>query len=144
MTSTRQLEDTLPLTAPPVGDGDFANRKIDIYTTLPLDTMQLKQLEQDLREANDIEDTNVAKLASQPHFNSLLDIYNHHIRTRDQETSYDPRYFITADQEDWAKGGVLFVNLIADTEQRESFVGGLSLRSRDFYNDQTEFGYWEC
>ena len=126
MTSTRELEDTLPLTSPIPRNGGFEDRKIAIYTTLPLETSQLQQLEQDLRDANGISDEDDAQLSPHPHFNTLLDIYNHHISLskKDNEPSqHDPSYFIVADQEDWKSNGVLFVNLTADTEQRGSFVG---------------------
>lgn len=124
MASTRELEETLPLTSPLTRNGDFEDRKIAIYTTLSPESSQLQQLEQDLRDANDISDEHVAQLAHQQHFNTLLDIYNHHIDLSKQGSSqHDPRYFIVQDQGNWKENGVLFVNLIADTEQRESFVG---------------------
>ena len=125
MASTRELEDTLPLASPITPNGDFEDRKIAIYTTLPLEASQLQQLEQDLRDADDISDTDVAQLAPQPHFKNVLDIYNHHVNLGKQDTTqhHDPSYFIVADQENWKQKGVLFVNLTADTEQRESFVG---------------------
>ncbi|KAM0709476.1 hypothetical protein Q7P35_003515 [Cladosporium inversicolor] len=124
MASTRELEDTIPLTSPITHNGDFKDRKIAIYTTLSNETSQLQQLEQDLRDADDISDEDVAELAPQPHFNSMLDIYNHHVDLAKQDTlQHDPSYFIVADQEDWKENGVLFVNLTADTEQREFFVG---------------------
>jgi hypothetical protein len=127
MTSTRELEDTLPLTSPLPRNGDFEDRKIAIYTTLPPETSQLQQLEQDLRDANDISNKDDAQLSPNPHFTTLLDIYNHHIslseKNSDASQQHDPSYFIVADQENWKTKGVLFVNLTADTEQRESFVG---------------------
>jgi hypothetical protein len=123
MASTRQLEENLPPSAPPIPDGDYATRKIAIYTTLSLDATQLKQLEQDLRDADDISDTPVTQLAPQPFSENLLDIYNHHLQMDSQDSPYHPRCFIVADQNDWKEKGVLFVNLAADTEQRESFVG---------------------
>jgi hypothetical protein len=125
MASTRKLEDTLPLTAPLTRNGDFEARKIAIYATLPLKPSQLRQLEQDLRNADDVSDEDVAQLAPQPQFNNALDIYNHHVNLSKQDTSqhYDPSYFVVADQENWKQKGILFVNLTADTEQRESLVG---------------------
>ena len=123
MTSTRDLEDSLPLTAPSIRTGDYDTKKVAIYTTLDLETAKLKQLEQDLRDADDISDTAVAQLAPQPHFNSVLDIYNHHLQLDDQDAPYHPWYFIVANRDDWKTKGVLFVNLAADTEQRESFIG---------------------
>jgi len=123
MSATRELEGTLPLTAPRLRDGEYATRKIAIYSTLSLEATKLKQLEQDLRNADDISDTAVAELAPQPHFNSLLEIYNHHLQADYQDSPYHPQYFIVADQDDWKEKGVLFINLAADTEQRESFVG---------------------
>jgi hypothetical protein len=124
MASTRKLEDTLPLTAPLTRNGDFEARKIAIYATLPLKPSQLRQLEQDLRNADDVSDEDVAQLAPQPQFNNALDIYNHHVNLSKQDTSqhYDPSYFVVADQENWKQKGILFVNLTADTEQRESLV----------------------
>ena len=105
-------------------NGDFEDRKIAIYTALSIETSQLQQLEQDLRDADDISDEDVAQLAPQPHFNTVLDTYNHHANLAKQDTSkHDPSYFIVADHDDWKEKGVLFVNLTTDTEQRESFVG---------------------
>ena len=127
MASTRELEDTLPLTAPLTPNGDFEDRKIAIYTTLPPETSQLQQLEQDLRDANDISDKDDAQLSPNPHFTTLLDIYNHHIslseKDSDASQQHDPSYFIVADHEDWDKKGLLFIDLAAATEQRDSFVG---------------------
>lgn len=124
MASTRELEDTLPLTSPLAQKPGFEDRKIAIYTTLPLETSQLQQLEQDLRDADDILSTDVAHLAPQPHFSSVLDIYNHHADLAQQDSSqHDPSYFIVADRENWTEQGLLFVNVVAVTEQRDSFVG---------------------
>lgn len=125
MASTRDLEDTLPLTSPLTQKSGFEDRKIAIYTTLSLETSQLQQLEQELRDADDILSTDVAHLAPQPQLSSVLDIYNHHIDLAQQEDSppHDPSYFIVADQENWKEKGLLFVNLVAVTEQRHSFVG---------------------
>jgi hypothetical protein len=125
MASTRELEDTLPLTAPLTRNGGFEDRKIAIYTTIAVEASQLQQLEQDLRDADDISDEDVAQLVPQPHFDSVLDIYNHHVGLGEHNNTqdHDPSYFIVADQENWKQKGVLFVNLTADTEQRESFIG---------------------
>jgi hypothetical protein len=124
MTSTRELEDTLPLTSPLAPNRGFEARKIAIYTTLPLENLQLQQLERDLRDADNISNTVVTQLASQPHFNSVLDIYDHHLNISKQDTpQHNPSSFIVADQDDWKDKGLLFVNLTASTEQRESFVG---------------------
>lgn len=125
MASTRELEDTLPLASPLTQKRGFEERKIAVYTTLPLQTFLLQQLEQDLRDADDILSTDVAHLAPQPHFSSVLDIYNHHIDLAQREDSppHDPSYFIVADQDNWKEKGLLFINLVAVTEQRDSFVG---------------------
>jgi len=125
MAATRDLEDTLPLTSPLSQKPGFEDRRIAIYTTLPLETSQLQQLEQDLRDADDILSADVAHISPQPHFNTVLDIYNHHIDTAQQDDTspHDPSYFIVADHENWNEKGLLFVNLVAVTEQRDSFVG---------------------
>lgn len=96
MASTRELEDTLPLASPLTQKRGFEDREIAIYTT---QTFPLQQLEQDLRDADDILSTDVAHLAPQPQFSSVLDIYNHHIDLAQQEDSppHDPSYFIVAD-----------------------------------------------
>ena len=124
MASTRDLEDTLPLTSPLTQNTGFEDRKIAIYTTLLLEPSQLRRLEEDLRNADDILSTDVARLAPQPHFSSVLDIYNHHVDLAQQDSpQHDPSYFIVADHEDWDKKGLLFIDLAAATEQRDSFVG---------------------
>ena len=124
MGSTRELENTLPLTSPLTQKAGFEDRKIAIYTTLPLEASQLQQLEQALRDADDILSTDVAQLSTQPHFSSVLDIYNHHAGQAQQDSpQYDPSYFIVADHEDWNEKGLLFINVVAATEQRDSFVG---------------------
>jgi hypothetical protein len=123
MASTRELEDTLPLTSPLTQKAGFEDRKIAIYTTLPLEDSQLQQLEQALRDADDIL-IDVTHLSTQPHFSSVLDIYNHHVDLAQQDSpQHDPSYFIVADHEDWDKKGLLFIDLAAATEQRDSFVG---------------------
>lgn len=126
MASTRDLEDTLPLTSPLTQKPGFEDRKIAIYTTLLLEPSQLQRLEQDLRNADDILSTDVARLASQPHLSSVFDIYNHHVdlaEAQGDSSQHDPSYFIVADQENWTEKGLLFVNVVAVTEQRDSFVG---------------------
>lgn len=126
MASTRDLEDTLPLTSPLTQNPGFEDRKIAIYTTLLLEPSQLRRLEEDLRNADDILSTDVARLAPQPHFSSVFDIYNHHIdlaEAQGDSSQHDPSYFIVADQENWNEKGLLFVNVVAVTEQRDSFVG---------------------
>lgn len=127
MASTRELEDSLPLIGPIVED-DFSYldpTKIAVYTLLALKIEQLKQLEQGIRAADQDACTPATLSTTQPAFHDqrLLDIYNHHIHTRDEESGFHPFYFIVADQEDWAEKGVLFVHLAASTWQRESFVG---------------------
>jgi hypothetical protein len=74
------------LTAPLTRNGDFETRTIAIYTTLSLETTQLQQLEQDLRDADDVMVTDFVQLAPQPHLNSVLDIYNHHVNLSKQDT----------------------------------------------------------
>lgn len=120
--ATRELEDTLPLTAL-VSYVNLGSRKIAIYTLLTLKATQLEQLQQNLRDANDINYTEVAVPAARTHFSSLLDTYNYHVRIEDPKSFYHPLYFIVADQIDWAEKGVFFVNLEAIIEQRDSFVG---------------------
>ena len=119
MASTRDLEDTLPLTSPLTQNPGFEDRKIAIYTTLLLEPSQLRRLEEDLRNADDILSTDVARLAPQPHFSSVFDIYNHHIdlaEAQGDSSQHDPSYFIVADQENWNEKGLLFVNVVAVTE----------------------------
>lgn len=127
MTSTKGLEDSLPLTGPAVED-DFSYldpTKIAVYTLLALNDGQLSQLEQDVRAADEDACTPATLSTTQSVFHGqrLLDVYNHHIRTRDDEFGFHPFYFIVADQENWAESGVLFVHLAASTWQHDHFVG---------------------
>lgn len=127
MTSTRELEDSLPLAASSheTDSEPLSDRKIAVYTLLALDDEQLQQLEQDINSADDISPTPVVQLANRPVFHNqkLLDIYNHHIRNRNSNTKYHPSCFIVADQNNWSEKGVLFVSLAASTEQRDSVIG---------------------
>lgn len=104
---------------------DSDDRQIAIYSLLDQDTKHLEKLEHDLRAADDISDKPITRLATSANFanKTLLDIYNHHIATRDQDTMFHPLYFIVADQQHWKKKGVLFVNLHASTEDHKSFIG---------------------
>ncbi|GAB7343799.1 hypothetical protein MBLNU457_1770t1 [Dothideomycetes sp. NU457] len=133
MASTKELQKTLPRHAPNNERHtiDDLDRKFAIYSLVNLETSQLKGIERTLNtsavvhEEIDDEGTSCAKLANQPDFHgrTLRDVYDHHVRVRDESDWMDPLYFIVLDQEDYTAKGTLAVYLYTYDDEEENRVG---------------------
>lgn len=120
MTSTKTLEETLPLvpSRPAITFVKPSLRtKYSIYTTTTPENSQRQQLLADLHSG---EYTNQScRLAPDELQNAQLrDVYNYHIRVRDQDDSIHQFYFIVADQPNWDTAGVLTVYLNVHTYRK--------------------------
>lgn len=124
--STKELAKTLPRKAPnteyhraTLKPNEF---KFAIYSIAPLNTAALQQLEHDINNAE--LGNNRSKLAPQPDFSGRLlkDVYDYHIRIRDEGDTIHPLYFIVADQSNPSESGVLAVHLDRGGEE-ENLVG---------------------
>lgn len=133
MASTKDLQETLPKYVPN-GERyrmDDLNRKFAVYSLVDLDKAQLQELERTLNTASaahdDIDDegTSYAQLADQPNFSgrTLREVYDHHIRTRDESNWMDPLYFIVVDQEDYKAKGLLAVYLNTYDDEEDDRIG---------------------
>lgn len=121
MPSTVELEETLPLMAPePKAEFSRSGKdvKFTVYSTVPLDDSQRQQLLEDL---HGYEETCEECQLSPGQFQheSLRDVYEYHIRARDEDVTIHPEYFIVVDHADWDIYGALMVNLRADTDRKE-------------------------
>ncbi|KAH9991678.1 hypothetical protein F4779DRAFT_247862 [Xylariaceae sp. FL0662B] len=89
-----------------------------VYSMLPLDRSTLDNLVERLNAAEDIM-PDACGLAPKPDFANyaLRDIYDYHLRLRDEDNSIHPLYFIVAISADYENNGVLVVHL--DTGQDE-------------------------
>lgn len=129
MISTKTPEETLPLVAPPPAITFIKpsqKTKYSVYTTTPLENSQRQQLLADLHSD---EDSNQSCRLAPDEFqnNTLRDVYDYHIRARDEDDSIHPFYFIVADQPDWNNAGILIVDLNVLTDRKEpSNVIGVS------------------
>lgn len=120
MTSTKTLEETLPLVAPRPAITfvkPSLRTKYSVYTTTALENSQRQRLLADLHSDEDSNQS--CRLAPDEFQNTLLrDVYNYHIRARDEDDSVHPFYFIVADQPDWDIAGVLMVYLKVLTDRK--------------------------
>jgi len=132
MASTKELQKTLPRHAPNSERHlQDLNRKFAVYSLVNFDAAQLQELEHTLNiasvghEVEDDEATSYAKLADQPNFSghTLRDVYDHHIRVRDDCDWMDPLYFIIADQEDYKAKGLLAVYLSTYGAEEDNRIG---------------------
>lgn len=141
--STKDLEDTLPVTAPPTDRHSMEKgSKYPIYSVVPLDSAGLRRLEHDV---NTLEDsTGNSFLAPQADFSgrSLRNIYDYHVKMREEDFGIHPLYFIVADQEDWINKGVLVVLLMVGTDSPEHVVGvsRCSISNADLYGANLDVG----
>ncbi|KAH9822818.1 amino acid permease protein [Teratosphaeria destructans] len=122
MASTKALARTLPPTAPNTASHratlDGLNKyKFAIYSIAPLDDRSLHQLEASINSSE--LSTHHSKLAPQPDFKnrSLRDVYDYHIRIRDEDDTIHPLYFIVADRINLPDDGVLVVLLNSSREE---------------------------
>lgn len=130
MASTKHLEDILPFYSP---DGpkdqnyhdNFMRAKYRVYSLIALDNEGLKIMLRDLNSGDMT--TKNCLLAPQANFagRSLRDIYDYHLRVRDEDETIHPHYFIVADQNDWNTNGVLMVNLQVGRDVEDEWVVGV-------------------
>ncbi|KAI1081877.1 hypothetical protein F5B20DRAFT_36409 [Whalleya microplaca] len=114
---------TLPKTAPNkdrhrgTAGGSYAQA---VYSILPLDKSTLDILVNRLNAAEGI-NLGTCKLAPKHDFanHALRDIYDYHLRLRDQDNSIHPLYFIVAISADYDNDGVLVVHLNTGQEEQQ-------------------------
>lgn len=130
MPTTRELEDTLPLTAPQSNQSttNLIGRKSAVYTLLDLTPEQLAQATQELNDNDNNAGPGNCQLAPEAQLpgKTMRDVFEHHIQTRDKENNreiFHPFYFIVIDQKDWMNRGVLFINLEAVNGRNQKVVG---------------------
>ena len=126
MASTKELQLSLPRICPNTYT-HYAEwgpeAKYAVYALTQLNQQQLQNLQTDLNSAE--ESTGGCKLAPQPDFSGRLlrDVYDYHIRIRDEDQSVHPLYFIVADQADWTNKGILAIDLACNFDGEEDRVG---------------------
>ncbi|KAG9949317.1 hypothetical protein KCU85_g4322, partial [Aureobasidium melanogenum] len=126
MASTKQLEDTLPLCdAHHNRAGDTLSGQWPIYSLVAFDEPSLKQVLNDINEAED--STSNSILITEPDLSNstLRDVYDHHIRLRDENDKIHPTLFIAVDQRDYQANGVLVVDLKVMTDTSQTVIGVL-------------------
>lgn len=125
MSFTKEVEDTLPLSAPL--QSGFSPRRVDylVYLTIPI--LQ-DQREHFLSRLHDYSYSSKKSRLANGDFqgSTVRDIYDYHLRARDEDDNIHPSLFIVADQADFMRDGVLVVNLAISTEEEDpSHVIGL-------------------
>lgn len=126
MTSTKELENTLPLHDPHQdGSGVISSKQYPIYSLVAFEDHELSQLESDINKAED--STHQSVLINQPNFSgsTLRDIYEHHIQFRNENKDIHPSLFIVADQRDYQAKGILIVDLQVMTNDPPNVIGVL-------------------
>ncbi|KAG2167314.1 hypothetical protein VTO58DRAFT_100723 [Aureobasidium pullulans] len=138
MSSTRELESTLPFYPPEGTDGarDPDHFEFAVYSLLSQDDAGRESL------LNDLNNGDMANgqccLAPSPDFagKTLRDVYDYHIEAaKDNDNTIHPHFFIVADQEDWNESGVLVVYLLADRTLN---------KDEDEYEDEYVVGVGRC
>lgn len=127
MSSVRELEDSLPRTAPEPThvSGDLLMKKYAVYSLTHLDDGQWTQLLQDLNDNEENCGPGNCQVGHQPNLSdhTLLDVYKHHLAIREEHQDYHPDYFIVVDMPDWKESGLLFVCLTVVNNRDETVVG---------------------
>lgn len=95
-----------------------------VYSILPLDRNTMDNLVDRLNKAEDIGYSS-CQLAPQFDFanHPLRDVYDYHLRIRDQDNSVHPLYFLVAISANWENDGVLIVHLNTGQDGEEDRVG---------------------
>ncbi|KAH0037944.1 hypothetical protein KCU78_g1585, partial [Aureobasidium melanogenum] len=126
MASTKRLEDTLP----PCDShhnraSDTLSGQWPIYSLVTSNERCLKELESDINKAED--STSNSLLITKPDSSNgtLRDVYDHHIRFRDENDMIHPTLFIAVDQRDYQAKGVLVVDLQVATDTSQTVIGVL-------------------
>lgn len=96
--------------------------KFAVYSIANLDEASLRALETELNSAEFA--ANTCKLAPQPSFpgRPLRDVFDYHVRVRDEDTTIHPLYFIVAAYADYKTDGVVVVHLNTDQDEQEDRV----------------------
>lgn len=126
MAFTKQLEATLPLRDSNQNRADDTlSKHWPVYSLVAFDEQDLKELESDINEAED--STTNSILITKPDFssNTLRDVYDHHLRLRDENDKIHPTLFVAVDQRDYQEKGVLVVDLQVTTHTSQTVIGVL-------------------
>nr|POE94777.1 hypothetical protein CFP56_17014 [Quercus suber] len=146
MASTRTLQKTLPHLAPNSAhhrntlDG-LKRYKFSIFSLVSRNATELRQLEDAINSGEF--STRRSTLAPQPNFGdrSLKDVYDYHIRIRDEDDSIHPLYFIVADSKDPVNDGVIVVLLNAGQDEDDLVgVGRCGLDMADSWGTNIDIG----
>ena len=126
MASTKELQMSLPKICPNTHSHRAEiepHAKYAVYALTQLNQPRLQKLQTDLNSAE--LSNGECKLAPQPDFSGRLlrDVYDYHLRIRDEDQSIHPLYFIVADQADWTDKGALVTFLACNVDGEENRVG---------------------
>ncbi|GME23008.1 amino acid permease protein [Neofusicoccum parvum] len=96
--------------------------KFAIYTIAELDQSSLHALQRDLNAAEYCHNT--CALAPQPNFagRPLRDVFDYHVRVRDEDQTIHPLFFIVATDADYTSKGVIVVHLDTGQDEQEDRV----------------------
>lgn len=137
--STKELAATLPRKAPnterhrAVLNAEPGQYKYQIYGLGPAfrDKSLLAQLEREINDAaaedggggngNSVLSSQVSKFVNEG--STLRDVYDYHVKARDEDVTVHPLYFVVADRADWKKEGLLAVHLDCGYGEEEDRVG---------------------
>ncbi|KAG9520883.1 hypothetical protein KCU93_g7560, partial [Aureobasidium melanogenum] len=126
MASTKQLEDTLPLCDSYYNRaGDTLSKQWPVYSLVAFDERDFKELEREINEAEDSTGNSVLITKSDFSNGTLRDVYDHHIRLRDENHEIHPTLFVAVDQRDYQTKGVLVVDLRVLTDTCQTVIGVL-------------------
>lgn len=118
MSSTKEIEDSLPLTAPKRSPCPTQRTNLLLYIAASLTANEHERLLSTLHDYEySSERTRLAPGDYQT--KSVREIYDHHVRAREDDGSIHPFLFIVADRPDFTKDGVLIVNLAVQTDRVE-------------------------
>ncbi|GAB7363539.1 hypothetical protein MBLNU230_g3807t1 [Neophaeotheca triangularis] len=117
MPSTKEIETSLPLTAPaPVRKAPQGYNFL-VYITANLDKKQRETLQFDIHDYSNT--AKVSKFAPGNYTGkSIREVYQQHLNIRDNEPTAHPTLFIVADGIDWKTHGLLVLDLAVRTEER--------------------------
>ncbi|KEQ63694.1 uncharacterized protein M437DRAFT_46221, partial [Aureobasidium melanogenum CBS 110374] len=126
MASTKQLEDTLPrCDSYHNRAGDTLSGQWPIYSLVAFDEPSLKQVETDINEAEDSTSNSILMTEPDLSNSTLRDVYDHHIRLRDENDKIHHTLSIAVDQSDYQANGVLVVDLKVMTDTSQTVIGVL-------------------
>ena len=118
MPSTKEIEDSLPLTAPTRCPRPTQRTDVLVYIAASLTTDEHERLLSTLHDYEYSSERTRPAPGDYPN-KSVREIYDHHVRAREDDDSIHPFLFIVADQPDFTKNGVLIVDLAVQADQVE-------------------------